>query len=116
MENIGVVGASFRNESSELLAQLTVPKSERTDRLPELARQVGVSELVYIATCNRVEVAFQGDGKVAMQEYRRRVFRALVDREPRAGEAERHTSRVGWRRSCRASLPGRGGSRFGATR
>ena len=89
MENIGVVGASFRNEGAELLAQLTVPKSDRTDRLPELARQVGVRELVYIATCNRVEVAFKGDGKVGMQEYRRRVFRALVDREPRAGEAER---------------------------
>ena len=89
MENIGVVGASFRSDGAGLLAQLTVPKNERTDRLPELARQVGVSELVYIATCNRVEVAFQGDGKVPMQEYRRRVFRALVDREPRAGEAER---------------------------
>ena len=89
METFGVVGASFRSEGSDLLARLTVPKSERVARLPDLAEQIGARELVYLATCNRVEVVFRGDGRTAMQEYRRRVFRGLTGREPRAGEAER---------------------------
>ena len=89
METIGVVGANCRGVKSETLARLTIPKDERVDRLPELARRIGVSELVYIATCNRVEVVFRGDGETAMRDHRRRVFAALAGREPRSGEAER---------------------------
>lgn len=89
MQNIGIVGANCRSQSSEFLAHLTVPKSERATKLPELARRIGVKEIVYVATCNRVEVAFKGDGVTGMPEYRRRVFETLTGRESRPGEAER---------------------------
>ncbi len=89
METIGVVGANTRNHSTDLLAGLTVAKSERARRLPQLMREIGAQELVYLATCNRVEMAFRGDGKTRMSEYRQRVFRALSGREPKPGEAER---------------------------
>lgn len=92
MERIGLVGANSRTKSAELVASLTLPKSERIDRLPALAAEIGVTELVYIGTCNRVEVAFQGDGRTDVGEYRRRVFRALLRRPPAAGEAERSLS------------------------
>lgn len=89
METIGVVGANCRHVGSEILARLSVPKGERVERLPSLAAEIGVSELVYVATCNRVEVAFKGDGKNTLKEYRRRAFGALTGREPRPGEADR---------------------------
>jgi glutamyl-tRNA reductase len=89
METIGVVGANCRGIDSEWLARLCVPRSERAQHLPRLAEEIGVRELVYLATCNRVEVAFRGDGATPLREYRRRVFGALVGRPPRPGEAER---------------------------
>lgn len=89
MENIGLVGANCRTKNAELVARLTIPKEQRTERLPALAEELGVEELVYLATCNRVEVAFVGDGTTGVERYRRRVFAALMGRRPRTGEAER---------------------------
>lgn len=58
------------------------------ERLPRLAEAVGARELVYIATCNRVELAFTTDGAGAMPMARRRLFAALAGREPGAAEAD----------------------------
>jgi len=88
MERIGVVGLSWRQGGPRALARFTVPVEEREDRLPELARAIGAEELVYLATCNRVEVAFVTSPGTAVSEYRRRVFRSLRGREPEPGEAE----------------------------
>ncbi|MDX1643380.1 MAG: hypothetical protein R3244_03370, partial [Thermoanaerobaculia bacterium] len=92
MERIGLVGANSRTKSAELVANLTLPKSERVARLPSLAAEIGVTELIYIGTCNRVEIAFLGDGRTDVGEYRRRVFGALLNRAPEPGEAERSLS------------------------
>lgn len=89
METIGVVGANCRDISSSVLAQLTIPKEERVERLPAIAQEIGVTELLYLATCNRVEIAFKGDGTTTVDEYRRRIFGVLAGRTPRAGEAGR---------------------------
>jgi len=89
METLGVVGASFRNASALVLAQWTVPKEERPRKLGELARAIDVEEILYLATCNRVEIAFRGDRTTSVAEYRRRVFGALTGRTPEPGEAER---------------------------
>ena len=93
MHRIGVVGISWRHGSADALASLTIPREERETRLPQLAAAVGVKELVYLATCNRVEVAFASDGHTPLNVCRQRVFAALAGREPRAGEAE-HTLRA----------------------
>ncbi len=39
----------------ELLEALTIPESLRSEKLQALKKHLGVSELVYVATCNRVE-------------------------------------------------------------
>ena len=88
MNRIGIVGISWRHRRPDALALLTIPRDERERRVPELARAIGVSELVYIATCNRVEVLFATDGQTPMTAYRPRIFAALAGRAPRGGEAE----------------------------
>ena len=93
MHRIGVVGISWRHRRADALGALTIPREEREERVPKLAATTGVSELVYLATCNRVEVAFAIDGATPMATYRRRFFAALAGREPHAGEAE-HTLRM----------------------
>lgn len=88
MDRIGVVGLCWRQGGSSNLARYTIPAEERAARVPELAARVGARELVYLATCNRVEVALVTDGATPVAEYRRRVFAALTGRAPAPGEAE----------------------------
>ena len=89
MQRIGVVGISWRQRRAGVLSALTIPRDERADRLPQLMETAGVEELVYLATCGRVEVAFATDGTASFDTIRRRLFAGLAGRAPRAGEAER---------------------------
>ena len=93
MHRIGVVGISWRHRRADVLGAFTIPREEREERVPKLAAATGVRELVYLATCNRVEVAFAIDGATPIAACRRQLFAALAGREPQAGEAE-HTLRV----------------------
>ncbi len=93
MHRIGVVGISWRHRRAEALGAFTIPREERAKRVPQLAATAGVRELVYLATCNRVEVAFAIDGATPIAACRRQLFAALAGRDPQPGEAE-HTLRV----------------------
>jgi len=93
VHRIGVVGISWRHRRADVLGAFTIPREEREERVPKLAATTGVRELVYLATCNRVEVAFAIDGATPIAACRRQLFAALAGREPQAGEAE-HTLRV----------------------
>lgn len=93
MHRIGVVGISWRHRRADVLGAFTIPREARAERVPMLAATTGVRELVYLATCNRVEVAFAIDGATPIAACRRQLFAALAGREPQAGEAE-HTLRV----------------------
>ena len=89
MDRIGVVGLNWRDGGPERLASYTLAPEGREARLPELARALGASELVYLATCNRVELAFVVDDPASIRDSRRTLFRQLVGRDPEPGEAER---------------------------
>ncbi len=88
MHRIGIVGMSWRQRRPELLAAMTIAREAREARVPLLRDAIGVEELVYLGTCGRVEVAFATDGSVSFDTIRRRVFTALLGRDPQAGEAE----------------------------
>jgi glutamyl-tRNA reductase len=83
-----VVGLSWRDRRASWLESFTIPREERDAKLPQLAASMEVNELVYVATCNRVEIAFVTDGQTPLSAYRRRAFAVLRGTEPRAGEAE----------------------------
>ena len=93
MHRTGVVGISWRHPRASALGAFTIPREEREGRIPRLAAAIGVRELAYLATCNRVEVAFVLEGPVPIVEYRRRIFAHLVGRVAYPGEAE-HALRV----------------------
>ncbi len=59
MERIGVVGVSYRTTKVESLAAAALPPETGAGELGELARLAGFSEMVYLATCNRVEFYFR---------------------------------------------------------
>jgi len=89
MHQIGVVGLSYRHAGVDAVARFAIPRAEIAARLPELRTRLGVAELLYIGTCNRVEVVFaHGDGNPA-GDSREMVFRLLTGRDSQPGEAAR---------------------------
>jgi glutamyl-tRNA reductase len=87
MDQIGVVGLSYRHAGADDIAGFTLPKDDVAERLAALRAALGTAELVYLATCNRVEVVFaMPDGHNA-HDLRGEVFRALTGRVPGPGEA-----------------------------
>jgi len=89
MDNIGVIGVSWRHTDPDTLARFTLPAEERATRLPVIAARIGALETFYLATCNRVEVAIAAAAGTPIDAFRPRVFAAFTGREPRPGEAER---------------------------
>ncbi len=89
MHQIGVVGLSYRHVGVDEVARFSVPKTEIAARLPALRDALGVSEVFYVGTCNRVEVLYAMPDGAPAGDARREVFRALIGRDPIAGEATR---------------------------
>lgn len=58
MHQIGVVGLSYRHAGIDEVARLSIPKAELAARLRALRAALGVAELLYLGTCNRVELLF----------------------------------------------------------
>ena len=58
MHQIGVVGLSYRHAGIDEVARLSIPKADLEARLPPLREALRVSELLYLGTCNRVELLF----------------------------------------------------------
>ncbi len=90
--SLGLLGISWRHASADLLAQFTLPRERREEQLRELASALEVDGLLYLATCNRVEVAFTGGADIGVAERRVRLqkfFGVLAaNRVLRAWDAE----------------------------
>jgi glutamyl-tRNA reductase len=71
------------------VARFTIPVPERPRAVARIADLAGLEELVYLATCNRVEVIYVGDGDRPVGGYRPRIYEAITARSPAPGEAER---------------------------
>jgi len=89
MHRTGVVGLSWRRGGPEAIARFALRAEERARELDELARELGADELVLLATCNRVELAFVPAAGVPVEALRRRIFAVLAGRPGEPGEAER---------------------------
>lgn len=89
MERIGVFGLSWKQGGTESLARFTIPPDQRPELIVRLSHELGVNELVYLATCNRVEVMLVGDGVTPMTEYRDRLYEALTNERATDGNAKK---------------------------
>ena len=87
MDQIGVVGLSYRHAGADDIAGFTLPKDDIAERLAHLRQALGTAELVYLATCNRVEVVFAMPDGHGARDLRAEAFTALTGRVPGPGEA-----------------------------
>ena len=89
MDQIGVVGLSYRHAGVDEVARFAVPRAEVPARLSALRALLKASEILYVGTCNRVEVLYSTENGTPAGDLRQEVFRILTGREPEAGEAAR---------------------------
>jgi glutamyl-tRNA reductase len=85
MHRIGIVGVSYRHASAGQVAQFAVPKDALAHRLGVLREALQGAEVLYLSTCNRVEIIYATADTAT--DRRADVFRALTGREPKPGEA-----------------------------
>jgi glutamyl-tRNA reductase len=89
LENLAIVGASWRDGGVDSLTRFTLPAEVRRERLTELKRALRARELAYVATCNRVEAVVCLDLPGDPETLRHTVFAELAGLEPGPGELER---------------------------
>ena len=89
MHQIGVVGLSYRHAGVDEVARFAVPRAEITARLPELRVRLRAAEILYVGTCNRVEVVYATEDGSPAGDARQEAFRLLSGRDPQPGEAAR---------------------------
>ncbi|MEM8998135.1 MAG: hypothetical protein AAGF23_25355, partial [Acidobacteriota bacterium] len=93
MERLGIIGAAWRRITTRGLERFLMPEPEQAERLPRLREALGVEELIFLSTCNRVEMLFvrpgATSGRPSMETLRRRAFETLTGEKPGTGEAER---------------------------
>ncbi len=87
MQQIGVVGLSYRHAGAGHIAGFAIPRDEVVARLPALQAALDVDELVYLSTCNRVELVYSVPDGLEAADCRAQIFQALTGREPAPGEA-----------------------------
>jgi glutamyl-tRNA reductase len=85
MHRIGIVGVSYRHATAGQVAQFAVPKDALAHRLGVLREALHGAEVLYLSTCNRVEILYVTPEPAT--DRRADVFRALIGRAPVNGEA-----------------------------
>ncbi len=83
MERFGLIGTSIHHGGTADLGYYTIAEDEAPSTLPRLKEWCGFAEMVYLATCNRVEVVFTSRGGRSPKEQLSRFFE-FFEREARA--------------------------------
>ena len=89
LDELGIVGISWRHLGSEALAGYSLPAECRDARLGAFAGAEGLAELAFLETCNRVEIVFAGKPGTTARDLRVPAFELLTGVLPSPGEAER---------------------------
>jgi glutamyl-tRNA reductase len=89
MDQFGVVGISYRHAGVEEVARLSLDRTSLTQRLPALRQALGVAELLYLGTCNRVELLYATGGGQPAGDLRGEVLAELTGCIPPPGQAPR---------------------------
>ena len=60
-EAVGLFGVNYRSEDFHRLSGLRIPQATRLERLDLIQRELGLGELLYLSTCNRVEFVYRAE-------------------------------------------------------
>jgi len=71
----GIIGSSVWQQNLPLLESLTLDREDKIDKLHQLKSSLEISELIYLATCNRVEFIYASTGRYSSSQ----IFHRLLD-------------------------------------
>ncbi len=54
----GIIGTSIWQQNMRLLEKITIDRDNKTEKIKQLKEALGLDELIYLSTCNRVEVIY----------------------------------------------------------
>ncbi len=79
MQFLGVVGTHINSQSKEsqgvrLLGRLTIQHDHRAETLAQIREYTSIDELVYLATCNRVEFIFSAEDSLSALDVRNKIL------------------------------------------
>ncbi len=89
LEDLSVVGISWRQDGSEGLERYALSEDTLADTLRDFARRAGLAELAYLSTCNRVELIFSRTPDTPVRDLRPLVYELLTGSPAAPGDAER---------------------------
>ena len=89
MDRITLSSVTWREAPARVLERLTLAPSERPQTLPDLAAALDSDELLYLATCNRVEVVAVPRSNAALPNVRRVLWRTLTGEAVSRAQADR---------------------------
>lgn len=72
---IGLIGTSIWQQNMPLLERLTIDRDSREATLAEFKDKLGLEELIYLSTCNRVEFIYVSSGRPSD----RKILHQLID-------------------------------------
>jgi len=72
---LGVIGTSIWQQNLRLLQRMTIDPESRETRLKDLKTALGVDELIYLATCNRIEILYA----ISDESQSGRILHRLID-------------------------------------
>lgn len=89
MDNVYVFGINWRQSSAERIEDYTLAVEGRAERIASLREVLGLSELCYLATCNRVELSCVLSPEQNVDDIREGIYRELgVGPNPRDARRE----------------------------
>ncbi len=54
----GIIGTSIWQQNMKLLEKITIDRDNKSETINQLKEALGIDELIYLATCNRVEIIY----------------------------------------------------------
>src|SRR2546430_4108935 len=94
MHQIGVVGLSYRHAGVDQVARFAVPRTEVPARLPALRTLLKAAEILYVGTCNRVEVVRSEEHTSELQSQSNLVCRLLLEKKNKQNQISVNTYAV----------------------
>jgi len=73
--SIGIIGTSIWQQNNRLLNRMTLNPESKQTQLEELKNALGVDELIYLSTCNRIELLYSAPESVQQSQ----ILHRLID-------------------------------------
>ena len=89
LDDLNVVGTSWRQDQTVDLKQYLLEEQGLHNKLEDFKIRHGLSGIVYLTTCNRIEIIYSSTKYTEHKDLRPFIFELLTGNKPAPGEARK---------------------------